>query len=83
MAGTACKAAAGFVFFYSGRPKIDSKNTFRFTGLNKTISCNLVRAPFLNLSALNKNESRGNFTGSIHECQFPRADAGAHAGGGG
>jgi len=32
---------------------------------------------------LNKDESRGKFTVSIHECHFPRADAGAHAGGGG
>jgi hypothetical protein len=34
-------------------------------------------------AALNSDESRGNFTVSIHECQFRRADAGAHAGGGG
>jgi hypothetical protein len=43
----------------------------------------LVRATFLNHCALNNDGSRGNFTVSIHECQFPRADAGAHAGGGG
>jgi len=34
-------------------------------------------------TALNNDESRGKFTASIYECQFPRADAGAHAGGGG
>ena len=32
---------------------------------------------------LNNDESRGNFTVSIRECQLPHADADAHAGGGG
>jgi len=35
------------------------------------------------IRVLNNDESRGNFTVSIYEYQFPRADAGAHAGGGG
>jgi hypothetical protein len=42
-----------------------------------------VRAPFLNHCALNHDESRGKFTVSIYDDHFPRADAGAHAGGGG
>jgi len=32
---------------------------------------------------LNNHESRGKFTVSIYDDHFPRADAGAHAGGGG
>ncbi len=42
-----------------------------------------VRAPFLNHCALNRDESRGHITVSIYEVHWPRADAGAHAGGGG
>jgi hypothetical protein len=34
-------------------------------------------------AALNNDESRGKFTVSIYDDHFPRADAGAHAGGGG
>jgi hypothetical protein len=43
----------------------------------------LVRAPFLNHYALMNDKSRGKFTVSIYDDHFPRADAGAHAGGGG
>jgi hypothetical protein len=41
----------------------------------------LVRAAFP--SPLKHDESRGHITVSIDECPCPRADAGAHAGGGG
>jgi hypothetical protein len=34
-------------------------------------------------AALNNDESRGKFTVSIYDDHFPRADAGAHAGGSG
>ena len=46
-----------------------------FAALNMTP----LRASLLNHYALINDETRGKFTVSIHECQFPRADAGAHA----